>query len=228
MKFNRARATAVTAALTLNLLLGVGAVMVHARKQPGDLQAAESAFGMVDLEKVYEASDAPGKLAQSAAEIETDAQSRVDAMIAVSHLSEAELKEFGDLAGVKNPDAKQKVRMEELKDFSDKRGEHLREVQQKPEAQLTPEDRKLMSAATQQKRLFDKMIQILQADIRQQVAERIDLVKRGLIAGLRVEIAKVAREKKIDHVFDVNAMVTSTNDITPAVLQRIGKHGGKQ
>lgn len=222
-KIKPAALAALTAALAVNLLIGVGAVMVHAR-QAGDPPAAgNNEIGLVDLEKVYEASDAPGQLQQASAQIETDAQSKIDAMSAASQLSEAELKEYGDLVGLKAPDAKQKVRIDELRDFSDKRSQRLREVQQKPEATLTPEDKKLMSTGSQQKRQFDRMMNLLQQDVRQQVIEREETVKRGLVAQLRNEVSKVARDRKIQHVFDVGAMVCSTNDITAIVIQRVAK-----
>ena len=44
--------------LALSLLMGVGAVVSHARKAD-EPEGGGSNIGMVDLEKVYEASDAP-------------------------------------------------------------------------------------------------------------------------------------------------------------------------
>jgi Skp family chaperone for outer membrane proteins len=176
---------------------------------------------MVDLERIYLASDAPQEFAQTAASIETDAQSRAEAISAAGQLSEVELKEYGDLVGKKNPTAAEKNRIDELKGFSDTRAARIRDLQTKPDAQLTPEDKKLLTAAAQQRRQFDRMISIMQSDLSRQVAEREENVKRDLVAKLRVEVSKVARERKIDHVFDVTAMVCSTNDLTQAVIQKL-------
>jgi Skp family chaperone for outer membrane proteins len=206
--------------LALSLLVGVGAVVSHAH-QDNEPKGSGSTIGMVDMDKIYEVSDAPQQFAQTAAQIETDAQTRADAIAAAPQLTDAELREYGDLVGLKNPSAAQKNRIDELKGFSDTRGAHLRDVQTKPEAALTAEDRKLMSAAAQQHRQFDRMLQIMQGDLRQQIAEREEIVKRELVAKLRIEVSKVAREKKIDHVFDMSAMVCSTNDITQAVIQKV-------
>lgn len=211
--------------LALSLLIGVGGVVSHARK--GEDPTGGSDIGMVDIEKIYEASDAPQQFAQTAAQIEADAQTRIDAIGAVPQLTEAELKEYGDLVGLRSPDAKQKVRMDELKDFSDKRAAHLRDVQMKADAVLTPEDRKLMASSAQQRRLFDRVMGMVQADVRQQVAEREDIVKRDLVGKLRGEVSKIAHEKKILHVFDSTAMVSSTNDLTQAVIQKIGRKANK-
>ncbi len=208
--------------LALSLLVGVGAVVSHAH-QDNEPKGGGSNIGMVDMDKIYEVSDAPQQFAQTAAQIETDAQTRADAIAAASQLTDAELREYGDLVGLKNPTAAQKNRIDELKGFSDTRAVHLRDVQTKPDATLTPEDRKLMSSAAQQHRQFDRMLQIMQGDLRQQIAEREDIVKRNLVAKLRVEVSNVARQKKIDHVFDMTAMVCSTNDITQAVIQKV-KH----
>ena len=225
---------ATVGTLALALLVGVGALMSHARQSddsgPASTGAVHNdvgAIGMVDLEKIYDASEFPAQFANSAAQIEADAQTRIQSMAAVSQLSEAELREYGELVGLKNPDAKQKVRMDELRDFNDKRSSHLRDVQQKPDATLTPEDRKLMASSVIQKRQFDRIMALLQADLRQQIGEREESVKRGLIGRLRVEVGKVAKEKKIQHVFDSSAMVTSTNDLTAAVIQRITRKPDK-
>jgi Skp family chaperone for outer membrane proteins len=218
----RSNRIAVTGVLAISLLVGVGAVMVHAR-QGLEGKGIEQTFGMVDMERIYEASDAPQQYALAQQQIETDAQTRVDAMASVPMLSDPELKEFGELVGLKNPDARQKVRIDELKEFSDKRAAQLREVQVKPEAQLTAEDRRLMTNAATARRQFDRMIGMMQQDMRAQISEREDAVKRGLIAKLRVEVNKVAKEKKISHVFDTTVMVSSTNDLTPAVIQRVAK-----
>ena len=218
----RSNRIAVTGVLVLSLLVGAGAMMVHAR-QGADGRTGEDSFGMVDMERVYESSDSPQQFAMAQQQIEADAQARIDAMSAVPMLSDPELKEYGELIGLKTPDARQKVRIDELKDFSDKRAAHLREVQVKPEATLTPEDRRLMSNAAQARKQFDRLIGMMQQDIRQQIAEREDSVKRGLIAKLRIEVNKVAKEKKIAHVFDTTVMVASTNDLTAAVIQRVGK-----
>jgi len=206
--------------LALSLLVGAGAVVSHAH-QDKDTNGSGSNIGMVDLEKIYEASDAPQQFAQTSAQIETDAQSRADAIAAASQLSDRELTEYGDLVGKKTPTAAEKNRIEELKGFSDTRAAHVRDVQTKPDAQLTPEDKKLLASAATQHRQFERMLQIMQGDLRQQIAEREELVKRDLVRKLRVEVNKVARERKIDHVFDVSAMVCSTNDLTQAVIQKV-------
>ncbi len=219
----RSNRIAVTGVLVLSLLVGAGAMMVHARQGTDSHTGQDISFGMVDMERVYEASDSPQQFSMAQQQIESDAQARIDAMSAVPMLSDPELKEYGELIGLKTPDARQKVRIDELKDFSDKRVAHLREVQVKPEATLTPEDRRLMSNAAQARRQFDRLIGMMQQDVRQQIAEREDAVKRGLIAKLRIEVNKVAKEKKIAHVFDTTVMVSSTNDLTAAVIQRVAK-----
>ena len=223
----RSNRIAVTGVLALSLLVGAGAMMVHAR-QESQAHSGPDTFAMVDMERIYEASDSPQQFAIAQQQIESDAQARVDAMSSVPMLSDPELKEFGELIGLKNPDARQKVRIDELKEFSDKRAAQLREVQVKPEAQLTQEDRRLMTNAATARRQFDRMIGIMQQDMRQQIAEREDAVKRGLIAKLRIEVNKAAKEKKIAHVFDTTVMVSSTTDLTQAVIQRVAKKAQSQ
>ena len=47
------------------------------------------------------------------------------------------------------------------------------------------------------------------------------------MAQIRTVVGQVAKEKGVEHVFDVNALVYSSNDLTAAVLQKVARRGGK-
>src|SRR5579871_5312516 len=202
--------------LALALLLGVGAMVVHARENDAPQNGV---IGMVDMDRVYNASDAPMQMAKQAALIEAEAQKRLDSIAAVPQLNAMELQEYGNLLGKAQPTPDEQNRIKELKALSDRRNDEFRMLQMKPN--LTPDESKRLKELQQQSRLLERVMPGLQADLRADVLDREESVKRGLIAQLRGEVAKVAQEKKLGHVFDTTALVYSTNDITQAVIQRV-------
>lgn len=204
--------------LTLALLLGVGAMVVHARQNNDPMNAV---IGMVDMERIYGASDAPMQLAKQSALIEAEAQKRLDNILSVPQLNAKELEEYGLLVAKAQPTADEQSRMKELKAISDKRNEEFNALQMK--ANLNAQEQTRLKELQQQSRLIQRILPNLQADLRADVLEREETVKHGLVAQLRNEVAKVAQEKKIAHVFDTNALVYSVNDITQAVVQRVTK-----
>jgi hypothetical protein len=48
------------------------------------------------------------------------------------------------------------------------------------------------------------------------------------IVQLRQDVAKVAKEKGIAHVFDSGTLIYSVNDLTPLVLQQLSKRAPKR
>lgn len=204
--------------LALALLLGAGAMVVHARENDDPKNAA---IGMVDMERVFNASDAPVQLGQQAALIEAEAQKRMDAIVAAPQLTAKELEEYSDLVARAKPTMEQQNRINALKGLSDKRVMDYQALQMK--ANLTPEEGTRLKALQQQSRFFQQELPNIDAQLRAQAAQREETVRRGLMVQLRGEVAKVASEKKLANVFDTTAMVFSTNDITPAVIQRVSK-----
>lgn len=206
--------------LTLALLLGVGAMVVHARVKE-DPQANDG-IGVVDMDRVFSASDAPNQLAKQSAQIEAEAQKRIDSFLAVPQLNPKELDEYGGLIAIAQPTPDQQNRIKDLKALSDKRSDDFHALQMK--ANLTAEEGVRLKELQVQSRLLERIMPGLQSDLRAQAMDREETVKRGLIAQLRGEVSKVAQEKKILHVFDSNALIYSANDITQIVVQRVSKH----
>ena len=209
------------AMLALALLVGGGAAVVYARPGGGAPGEGGDNMAVVDMERLYNNSDLPQVLAQKAAQLGAQAQQRLDALADARFLDAKELQEYGDLIGKTLPDAAQQNRMKELKALSNQRSAELDALNVKPADMVTPADKTRMRALVEMSHLVDKVLPSVHDDLAQDQADRIRAVRRDQIAQLRVIVSQVAKEKGIAHVFDVNALVYSANDLTPLVLKKL-------
>ncbi len=212
--------------LSLALLVGGGAMIVHAGPHASAPADGNESMGLVDMERLYGASDMPLVLAQKSAQLAAEAQKRLETIAAVRFLDAKELQEYGDLAAKIQPDASQQARAKELKSLSDMRSAELDTLNIKKAEDLTPADKTRMRALVEMSHLLERVLPSLRDDLLQDQAERVQVVRRDQISQLRVLVGQVAREKGILHVFDVNALVYSSTDLTPLVLKKL-KNGQK-
>jgi Skp family chaperone for outer membrane proteins len=206
------------ALLALAMLVGGGAMVVHA--VPGRA-AGEDDTAMVDMDRIYNSSDLPQVMAQRANQLAAQAQDRLEALSDARFLEAKELQEYGDLVAKAQPDPVQKARIKELKALSDTRSAELDKLQVKIADTLTPADKARMHALVEMSHLIDRVLPGIQSDLAQDQSDRLRALRREQIAQLRTIVATVAKEKGVAHVFDVNAMVYTANDLTPLVLKKL-------
>lgn len=218
--------------LSCALLIGIGGVTSHARQAAGERENLQAPLqtgqiACVDMDRLYAASGGPEQLAQRAAEITLEVNTRLKELKAVPLLDENELQEYGALLfkAVKT-DADQ-ARMKTLRIASDQRQDELNKLQIKPDATLTAEDKARMKQLQEQSRLLASILPYWQEDARAQQSERLETFRRSQMAKLRQIVGKAAAERNIAHVFDTSALVYSANDLTAVVLPRVSKHAAK-
>jgi Skp family chaperone for outer membrane proteins len=210
------------ALLAMALLVGGGAMVVHAipGRAAGDGVGGDN-MGVVDMERLYNSSDLPQVLAQKAAQLGAQAQQRLDALGDARFLDAKELSEYGDLIGKTVPDAAQMSRMKDLKDLSSRRSSELDTLNVKPAEMLTAADKTRMRTLVEMSHLVEKVLPSVQSDLAQDQSDRLRAIRRDQIVQLRSVVAQVAKEKGVAHVFDVNALVYSSNDLTTLVLKKL-------
>jgi Skp family chaperone for outer membrane proteins len=211
------------ALLALALLVGGGAMVVHAipgRTAAGDGPGGDN-IAVVDIERLYNSSDLPMVLAQKSAQIAAQAQERVDALGDARFLDAKELQEYGDLISKVQPDAAQQTRIKELKALSNQRSTELSTLNVKPAEVLTAADKTRMRALVEMSHLLEKVLPSVQNELAQDQSDRLRAIRRDQITQLRAIVGQVAKEKGVLHVFDANALVYSANDLTPLVLKKL-------
>lgn len=218
--------------LSCALLMGVGSMMSHARQAGGEHANMQTPLlagqiACVDMDRLYAASGGPEQLAQRAAEITLEVNTRLKELKAVSMLDENELQEYGTLLFKATKTDADQARMKALRGVSDQRQDELNKLQIKPDAALTAEDKTRMKQLQEQSRLLASIMPYWQEDARAQQSERLEAFRRSQMAKLRQIVGKTASERNIAHVFDTSALVYSANDLTALVLPRVTKHTGK-
>ena len=209
------------AMLALAMLIGGGAMVVHAipGRAPGDPPA--DSIAVVDLEKLYNSSDLPQVLAQKANQLSAAVQERIETIETAKYLDEKELKEFVELVAKAMPDVNQQARIKELKGLSAQRDNELAQLNVKKTEELTAADKTRMRTLVEMSHLMDKVLPTIHDDMMADEADRVRAIRRDQIGQLRTIVGTVAKEKGVVHVFDVNALVYSANDLTPLVLKKL-------
>ncbi len=217
--------------LGLALLIGAGAVMAHGRQlgaAPAPAPAPAPTIGSIDMEEVYNASGAPRELAMAAHQREAEGVQRINKLMAAPYLEAQEVEEYGALIGRAVPSPEEEKRSAALKAVNDGRAAELADLQSKANAALNAQGAARMAHLNDMKHILQTQVRPgLVADLRSQQEGWIQEFRHRQIVQLRQEIAKVAKEKGIAHVFDATTLVYSTNDLTPLVVKRVSKQAGK-
>lgn len=210
-------------ALALSLLIGIGGLAARAREPHADAQP-NGPLGSVDMEEIYNSSGGPAELEVAARQRAADGEQRIRRILNAPYLEVNELQEYGELIGKAKLTAEEEKRSADLKKMSDDRASELATLQTKPVDQLQPADKTRMSHLQDLKKTVDTQVQPgLVADFRAQSEGWAAEYRHRQFAALREQVAKVAKEKGIAHVFDSTSLVYSVNDLTSTVLQRVGK-----
>ena len=204
-------------AFCLAFLIGAGALAVRA----GDNTPTTPVVAVVDMNRVFQASDAPQKLAQKAGEIEQAAMQRLKDINGAAFLPQKELQEYSQLLAKAVPAPQDQERMKQLRELSDQFSKRLQELTNK--GQLTDTEKKEMGDLTARQRQMAQALPRIQEDLQADIASRIEAVRRDLLAQLRETVGKVAKEKNITQVFSSETLIYSTADLTPQVLQKLKK-----
>ena len=214
--------------LALSLLIGAGALATHAKdNQAGgkDAPLTASNVARVDMDSVFDASDAPTLMEQKATET---GKATMDALTRITnspYLEQQEMVEYVSIIAADNPTPQQQARAQELKTLSDKRAQEFSVLSTKNP--LSAEDKKRMVALQAETTDTQNLMPSIESNFRLIRQSRLDTYRREQMARLRGIVAKVAKDHGILHVFDANTLVFSVNDITADVIQKVSKRPGK-
>jgi Skp family chaperone for outer membrane proteins len=203
--------------LGLALLIGAGALTVRA----GENQPAAPSIAVVDMNRVFQASDAPKQLDQKAAEIESAAVKKMQDIAAGAFLTQPEGKEYLQLLAKAMPLPAEEARIKELRELSESRSKRMLELSGKNP--LNDMEKKEMTDLNARQRQMEIILPRLQEDLQGDVAARIEAFRRELFSQLRGVVGQVAKDKGVTQVFSSEALVYSTNDLTPQVVQKVKK-----
>ena len=209
--------------LGLALFLGVGAWVSHAK--PLDDTNKIGSMGnlaSVDIDRLYNASGGPEELDQKEEELTQDMEMRLKKIVESPYLSGMELQEFAVLVGKFAPNPAEQERTKALQGISEKNALELKALSAKKEAELTPQDKARQRQILEFEALLQRVLPTLQAGMASQREVRLGAFRREQLSRLRKLVDDVAKPKGLN-VFDTSVLVSSPNDITPQILQRLPK-----
>ncbi len=216
--------------LTLSLLCGFGAAIVHARQGPEPKSQVALSVGNianVDLDSVYAASGGREELAQKDNELRIESARQLSDLASVVYLSLGEWLEYATLNSKTIKTEADLARLKALKALSGQQQDELSALQIKADKDLTPADKarmkKLQDMTARVRQTMPNFEQDMQADR----AAALELFRRSQLVKLRTLIGRTAVEKGFHNVFEANSLVYSANDLTPLIVQRLTKKQGK-
>jgi hypothetical protein len=216
--------------LLLALLIGVGALTARAKEpvEGGQPVSANEAIGSVDMEEVYNAAGSPQELDQAARQHEAEGAQRINKIMAVPYLEHNDLEEYGTLIGKVKMTPEEEKRAAALRAKNDQSAAELAALQTQ-QAPLNAADKMKLDRLQGLKQTLENQIRPdLIAQFRTQQEGWVAEYRHRQLIQLRQEVAKVAKEKKISHVFDAGTLVYSVNDLTPTVIQRLSKRATRR
>ena len=214
--------------LVLTLLIGLGlGERARGRETPGEGEAmGTGSVAAVDINRAYNVSGFPAELSQRELSLNSEAKSRYDALIALqpAFLEPNELQELLSLAGKPTLTDAEKKRLADLKALAAKRAADAQALLAKPQDQLSATDRQTLDKNTARQRNFEtQFAPTIQSEFLNQVRLGVDLFREEQVNKIRVEVGKLAKERKIAHVFDRQVLVYSTSDLTDDLIQRLNR-----
>ncbi|HZT42546.1 MAG TPA: OmpH family outer membrane protein [Chthonomonadaceae bacterium] len=215
------------ALLCLALLLSVGALVGRAnpaREMQGGAPLANDTIAVVDMDRVYNASDAPQAVEQRALEMQNEVAQNISSIQAVPYLEQNELVEYITLLTKDKPTDTEQARIKALKALSDQRAQELQTLQTKKDSDLTAADKNRMNELVGESRTLERILPNIMDSMRTDQATHLEAFRHDEMIKLRATVAQVAKERGIAHVFDANALVYSATDLTPQVVERVSKH----
>lgn len=212
--------------LVIAMLIGMGALVSHARQNNPAANGPDylASVASVDMSRLYAGSGASTQYEQKLLELENVAEQQIRDVSLVPMLNQQELTEYLSIATRTNTTDAQQTRLKDLKQLSNQRTDELRTLQSKDDKAILPADKTRLAELTQQTRVFREILPRIADGVRADQKDRLDGFRQEQIAKLRVVVGQVARAKGYSHVFDVNSLVYSVNDVTTATLEQLTKH----
>lgn len=221
---------APSALLVLSLLVGAGAIATHARQDPhgaGQAPLTGASFATVDMQRVYEASEAPALEGQKQRQLFQEIVRKMERIQATPYLTPEELIETLQILTAAAPTPVQEARAKALAALSAQREQELTQLGTKKETELTAADKRRIQALQQMGRDLQDRLPTVQNGMQTDARADLDTFRRDQTRKLWDLVGKVAASHRILNVWDRSSLVYSVNDLTPELLRKVGAHAAK-
>lgn len=207
--------------LSAALLLGVGSYVVRAAGRQPD-QAPEAArVANVDMQRVFEDSDARAAAEDRIQEFGAKISQRFDDITKLPYLTPDEVSDLSAAMNAEKPTDAQTKRIADLRQLSAARAAEFQTLSAKKDAELTAQDRARMNELSGMQQQRQAVQERLQQVYSQAMDHQAQQEMRTGMAEVRGIVGKLAKEQGYTQVYDTSALVYATNDLTDAALKRV-------
>lgn len=206
------------------LLIAAGGMKVGARDNSTSAPLLRTDIARVDMQRVYEASDAPSVVAQKYQDAMLKAADQSRLVRQVGLLTPDELGEFLHLITLDNPTPAQQARIQELKKLADQRSAQLTSLSTKPDKLLTADDKATIQQLQSRLQQFQQdVLPNVDKQLSDNAMAQVDQCRKEQMEQLRKIVEDVAKKRGIHEVWSADTLVYSDNDITDDVIHALHK-----
>lgn len=184
---------------------------------------ADTIFGSVDVNKIQAGYSKLSDMQSKIKNLNDDFSRRLKIQAGYDMLTLDQQQQLEALLGKTTRTDDENAKVNALENESSHDSQELATLQQKPQAQLTDEDKARMTALTSEHQAGQQALQEINDEYQDQFNAQRDKVTGDFADQIRTVIGQIAKEKGISVVFDSSVAIYTTNDITDEVLARLNK-----
>jgi hypothetical protein len=207
--------------LSAALVIGAGPYVVRAAGSRPGAPADPSGRALVDMQRVYAASESRATAETRIREQATKLFANFETMGGLRFLTQSELADYYDAVSAINQTEVETRKMDALKKANADRQETFQALATK--ANLTDAEKKQMQGLTANQQQHPVIMQQVQRVFQNRVNDLEVLENRKGMAEVRVAVSKLAKDQGIAEVFDTTAMVHAPVDLTEQAVKAVQK-----
>jgi Skp family chaperone for outer membrane proteins len=212
------RNSAIIAFAVLGLLTMFGTAFA---KEAGAPVAGAPVFATVDMSKIIASYSKRATADQAFQALQQQYQDVFKTQTANAMLGAADQQKLGQLLILGDgATADQKQQIADLETQAGKSSDDLAALQQKKDA--TDADKIQLQQLTQQQAAGQTALQEVADNYRSALDQKNQQMSADIAADIRVAVAAVAKQQGISVVFDSSVAIYATNDLTQAVINKLG------
>ena len=177
-------------------------------------------IGVVDYTKIRQQYTVAKRLEEQRNAFRDQQQAQLNEELLLAFLTEAERKQYDTLKAVAAPTAEQTKQLEGLRTTSQQRDARLTQLEQltTPTDQEKAEREELRQRIQSQQERLNK----LRDDLQDKVAQEEQRLIEDMLKVIDQALRDVAKQEKVDFVFDKAVLLFGGKDITDKVLEKLG------
>jgi Skp family chaperone for outer membrane proteins len=206
--------------LSAALLIGAGPYIVKAAVNAAGRQP-ESIVANVDMQRVFNESDAKKAVEQKLTEYGATLGKRFDEVSRTQYLTPDEISDYSAKLNIEKPTDADTKRIADIKAASQQRAEEYQRLSalKQPTAKDAARLQELDTMQRQRPLFQDRLQKLYQ----QAVDEEEQKQMRAGLAEVRGIVGKMAKEQGFTEVYDVTAMVYAPADLTDQAIRKVQK-----